>query len=101
MLFKERQVAVVAASADPLERATEVAASLRLTFPLAYGIDAERAGTLLGLTVNRDNKFVQPAAFILKPDRTIACSTISSWAVGRLRPEEVWGAIHYLGKLRA
>lgn len=98
MLFEDRQVRVVAASADPLEKAREVAEGMRLSFPVAWGIDAERVGALLGLAVSGDRRFVQPAAFLLKPDRTIACATVSSWAVGRLRPEEVWGAIHYLGR---
>lgn len=98
MLFEERKIQVVAASADPIEKAREVAEGLRLSFLVGYGIDAARVGDLLGLTVNREHGFVQPAAFVLKPDRTITCATVSTWAVGRLRPEEVFGAIHYLGR---
>ncbi len=98
MLFQERGIGVLAASADPLERAKEVVDGLRLSFPVAWGLDAEAVHAATGATINREKKFVQATAFILKPDRTIAVALYSSWAVGRLRPDEVYGTLHYLGR---
>lgn len=98
MLFREQKIDVVAASADPIDRAREVAEGMRLSFPVAYGIDAEAIHGLIGATLDRKNGIVQPAAFVLKPDRTVAVTVYSSWAVGRLRPDEVYGTIHYLGR---
>ena len=96
MLFRERGVEVIAASADPLEHATELVEGMAITFRVAHGIDAEAVHELTGATLDRKHGIVQPAAFILKPDRTVAVTVTSSWAVGRLRPDEVLGAIHFL-----
>ena len=97
MLFEERGVGIVAASADPLDKAKAMAGGMALRFPVGYGIDAKQVSDLTGAVIDEKNRIVQPCAFILRPDRTVAVSVYSSWAVGRLRPDEVFGAIHYLG----
>ena len=96
MLFQEREVQIVAASADPEEKAREMAEGMALKFPVAYGIDAEKIHAATGATLDRKHKIVQPAAFILKPGGILAVAVYSSWAVGRLRPDEVFGAIYFL-----
>ncbi len=101
MLFKERGIRIVAASADDRDHARQVAEGMGLPFPLGWGLEAEAVHRLTGAVISRERGIVQPAAFILRPDCRLAASVISSWAVGRLRPEEVFGAIHYLGKVQS
>ena len=98
MLFEEQKINVVAASADALDDARAMAEGMALSFPVGYGIDAAAVSRLTGATLDRKNGIVQPAAFLLKPDRTVAVTVYSSWAVGRLRPDEVLGAIHFISR---
>ena len=96
MLFDEKGIGIVAASADTIDKAKPMAEGMRLGFPVGFGINAKKVSEVTGAVHDRKHDIVQPAAFILKPDRTVACSVIGSWAVGGLRPEEVLGTIHYL-----
>ena len=101
MLFRERGIRVAAASADSLECAREVAEGMGLSFPVAWGLDAGQVQALTGAWIDTKHRIVQPSAFLLRPGGEVAVAVYSSWAVGRLRPEEIFGAIHYLELRRA
>ncbi len=77
---------VVAASADPQEKAREVAAEL--SFPVAFGVAREQAETI-GAWWDDERGIIQPAEFILRRDGTVMASTYSSGPVGRLDPGDV------------
>ena len=54
-----------------------------LTYPVLYGLDAERTLAAIGGNANLEKQFVQPSGFLLRPDRTIAQFAQSSGPIGR------------------
>ncbi len=80
-------VTIYAASADPLERAQEVAGQ-GLTFPVAYGFTREEA-ELIGAWWEETRGYVQPSEFLLGPEGLVLGSLYVSGPVGRMDVEEV------------
>lgn len=74
-------VKTVAASADTLDKAQEVARET--AFPIAYGVTRELADTL-GAWWEPRRGIVQPAEFIVGADRKIIASSYSSGPLGRI-----------------
>lgn len=77
---------VVALSADREEEARGTVERLGLEFAVLYGLDAEAVSDAIGCyTGKREGRpHIQPAAFLLKTDGTIAHAIYSSGKVGRL-----------------
>ncbi len=61
-----------------------------ITFPVAYGLDAMQAARTLRCFYqdDPDGAFLQPAAFIIRPDGSIESATYSTSAVGRMTAKE-------------
>ncbi|MGE0652544.1 MAG: peroxiredoxin family protein [Alphaproteobacteria bacterium] len=84
---------ILAASADPYEKAQEVAATL--SFPVAHGVSREVADAI-GAWWDADRGIVQPAEFVIGPDRTIRSATYSTGAIGRIDPADVVSLVQLL-----
>ena len=86
---------VVAASVDPLDKASEVAAEL--SYPLAYGVtraDADRIGAWW-----EDRRgIIQPSQFVVGADGKVIASTYSSGPIGRIEPGDVVKLIEFREK---
>lgn len=93
--FQERDVAVVALSADPADQAELTVERHGLEFPVAYGIEPRRARETLGSYLGPDEGFVQATGFVLAPDGEVKLAVYSSGAVGRLVAKDVLGFIDY------
>jgi peroxiredoxin len=76
---------VVAASADPADKAAELKKASGLTFPVGYGVTREIADRL-GAFWDENRKIIQPTEFIVGADGKILSATYSSGPVGRVDP---------------
>lgn len=76
---------IVAASADTEEEARGIIEDLGLGFTVLYGLDAEETSRRIGCYtgVRQGRPHIQPAAFVLRPDGTVAHAVYSSGKVGR------------------
>lgn len=86
---------VVAASVDDEDTTRALIAEHHLTFPVAYGLDADTVTARTGAFANTDPVFVQSTGFVLDPTGNVVVSVYSSGAIGRLLPEDVTGLIRY------
>ena len=71
---------------------------LKLTFPVLYGVDGPVTAETLGCWYEEKRNIVQPAAFILDPQRQLLSVTYSSGPIGRLRAEDALKIIGFYAK---
>ena len=96
--LEEEQVRIVAASTDPLEKATETVNEHALGFPVGYGLPLRETAATLGAFFEDKRGFFQATGFVVKPDRTIAVSQYSSGPIGRLVWQDVLGLVQFYKK---
>ena len=96
-------VRVVALSSDPQEGAANTVAKLSLTFPVLYGLDAERTSRQIGCYTgtHEGRPHVQPASFVLDSKGTVVHAVYSSGMVGRLTAEDALTVAREVQKSRA
>jgi peroxiredoxin len=82
----DKNIKVVAASADPQDKAAETAT--HNGFPIGYGADLALAERIGGYWEAR-REIVQPSTFVLTPDNTIAQLCYSDGPLGRILAEDV------------
>lgn len=66
-----------------------------LTYPVLYGLDAEKALAAIGGHAKLEKKYVQPSGFLLRPDRTIVQYTQSSGPIGRFDAVDAVGIVKW------
>jgi peroxiredoxin len=102
--FCKRGVTPIAISADGAERASSAEASWGLKdLCVAYGLSLEQArdwglyvsrGTgVSSLGIEEPPMFVEPALFLIRPDRTLYYASVQSMPFGRPCFDEILGAI--------
>ena len=79
----------MAASVDPLEKATEMVINLGLTFPIGYGLDAKDISRLLGAYYEENPLYLHATGFLLTPAGKVFDAVYSSRSIGRLTPQDV------------
>lgn len=86
---------VIATSSDGLDDAKATVDELGLEFTVGFGLDPEEATDKTGCyTADRKgDRHVQPTAFVLKRDGTIALAVCSSGKVGRLTAQDAIAAL--------
>lgn len=86
---------VIAVSSDSREDASATVDELGLEFTVAFGLDPDEAASKIACyTADREGKrHVQPAAFVLNRDGTIALAVCSSGKVGRLTADDAITAL--------
>ena len=87
--FESEQIAVIAGSVDPVEKARETVEKLDLIYPVWYGMDAEEVSRITGAYYDIDKKFVHATGFLIRPDKTIEVACYSSGPIGRFVPQDV------------
>jgi peroxiredoxin len=92
--------AAIAASVDPEDKTRELAASLSLSFPLAFGVTRQMADTI-GAWWEPNRNFIQPAEFIIGNDGKVISSTYSSGPIGRAEPADMLVIIGMYEKRRS
>ena len=96
--LREEEIAVLAASTDPREKAAETVAEHSLTFPVGYGLPLKETAGLLGAFYEERRGILHATGFLVRPDRRIAVAQYSSGPIGRLGWQDVLALIQFLKK---
>ena len=96
--LREEEIAVLAASTDPREKAAETVAEHSLTFPVGYGLPFKETAGLLGAFYEERRGILHATGFLVRPDRRIAVAQYSSGPIGRLVWQDVLALIQFLKK---
>ncbi len=91
--FKDEEIEVVAGSVDSLETTQEWIDEKQIDIPMAYGLNAESMVDWIGGYYEEEKKFLHPANFIIRPDKTIEVACYSSGAIGRFVAGDVYRLI--------
>ena len=89
---------MVAASTDPLEKATETVKEHGLNFRVGYGLPLRETAAMLGSFYEERRGVLQSTGFVLKPDHTIAVAQYSSGPIGRLVWQDIVGLVQFYKK---
>ena len=79
--FEKSGAKVIAATAEPLEKAREVAD--KISFPVAYGVTRAQADQLGSWWEDR-RQLIQPSNFVLNGSGKVLSATYSTGPIGRL-----------------
>lgn len=93
--FESEQITVIAASVDPNEKAREIVEKLEITYPIAYGLNAEEISGITGAYYNEEKKFLQPTNFLVRPDNTIEVACYSSGPIGRFLAKNILHLVRF------
>ncbi len=91
-------VHIIGASVDTLEDAQKTVERHKLTFPIAYGLNAKEFSALTGAFYDAEKGHIHATGFMIKPDGTIAGAVYSTGPVGRYVAADCLGMIKYLSK---
>lgn len=94
----EEGIRVVAASTDPLDKATETVKEHGLTLPVGYGLPLQETAAMLGSFYEERRGVLQSTGFVLRPDHTIVVAQYSSGPIGRLVWQDVLGLAQFYKK---
>ena len=83
---------VVAASVDPIEKATEVANEVY--FPVGYGVTRDIADALGSWWEDRRG-IIQPSEFMIGPDNKVMISSYSDGPLGRIEGVDIVRLIQF------
>ena len=93
--LEKENIRVVAASTDPLEKATGTVKEHSLGFPVCYALPLRETAATLGAFDEEKRGFFQATGFVVKPDRAIAVGQYSSGPIGRLVWQDVLGLVQF------
>ena len=93
--FQAEEIKVIAGSVDPIEKTTELVDRLGITYPIAYGLDAETIARLTGGFYEMEKNFLQPINIVVRPDKTVEIAAYSTGAVGRFVAGDVLSVVKY------
>jgi peroxiredoxin len=99
--FNEKGIKIIAVSVDNLENAQKIVERSKLTFPLAYGIDAKDFACMTGAFFDDKKGFLHATAFIIRPDGTLEDAVYSTGPIGRLMAADALMLIDYRMKSTA
>lgn len=91
--FKQLNVAIIAASVDPLAEARKTMTNQALTFPVGYGLDYQEISRRTGAFIEHERKILHATGFLLKPDLKIHVAAYSTGPIGRLTPNDVTSVV--------
>ncbi len=97
--LREDGITVVAASTDPLDKASGTVSELGLGLPVGHGLPLERTAATLGAFYEPKRGILHATGYLVKPDRTIAVAQYSSGPIGRLVWQDVLGLVQFYKKL--
>jgi peroxiredoxin len=89
---------LIAGSVDSLEDTRKMADELKISFPLAYGLNAKEISSKTGCFYEGEKGYLQPSGFVINPDGKIMNAVYATMAMGRLGAKDCIGLISYLRK---
>lgn len=93
--------AVVAASVDNEADTRQLVDSLKITFPVGFGIDPAQVCAATGAYWEERRNIVQATGFLLRPDGHIVTAVYSSAQIGRFIASDVLRVIDFQKKAAA
>lgn len=87
--FDAEQIKIIAGSVEPIEKTKEFVDKLGITYPIAYGMDAETVSELTGAFYEKKRMIIQPTGILVRPDKTIEAAVYSSGPIGRFVANDV------------
>jgi len=91
----------VALSVDALDKAKETVDKLKLTFPVAYGLEAPGDAQKIGAFWDARKKIIQPANFVLDSDKKVVDASYSIGPIGRITAADALSHIQFFKKRKA
>jgi peroxiredoxin len=96
--FKKENVDVVALSVDASDQAKETVEKLKLTFPVAYGLEVPADAEKIGAFWDERRKIIQPANFVLDSDHKVIDASYSIGPIGRITAADALSHIQFFKK---
>jgi alkyl hydroperoxide reductase subunit AhpC len=93
--FESEQTKVIAASADPVEKARETVDKLGITYPVGYGLIAEETSRITGAYYEKEKKYLHATGFLLRPGKTIVVACYSTGPIGRFVAKDVLKVVKF------
>jgi len=91
-------IGLVAGSVDSLDDTRKMADELKISFPLAHGLNAKEISLKTGGFYEGEKGYLQPSGFVLNPEGKIANAVYATMAIGRLGAKDCIGLISHLRK---
>jgi hypothetical protein len=83
---------------DTQEEAQKTVTRHKLTFSLAYGLNAKEFSARTGAFFDAEKGHVHATGFIIRPEGNVAGAVYSTGPIGRYTATECLGIIDYLAK---
>lgn len=93
--FGSEQVQIIAGSVDPGEKAEETIQKAGVTYPVAYGMDAEETSRITGAYYDSGRNYIHATGFLVRPDNTVEVACYSSGPIGRFVAKDVLGLVKF------
>jgi len=66
-----------------------------ITFPIAYGMNAEEASRITGAYYDDNRQYVHATGFLIRPDNTIETVCYSSGTIGRFGAQDLLNLVKF------
>jgi len=97
-LIKEleaEQISIVAGSVDSPEKASDTVKKNGITFPIAYGMNAEETSRITGAYYDKNRQYVHATGFLIRPDNTVETVCYSSGTIGRFVAQDLLNLVKF------
>ncbi len=82
--FAKKNISIVAASADPWDKALQTVERYKLTFQIGYGLNPSEISALTGAFYNAKENHLHATGFIIGTGGQVESAVYSSRSIGRL-----------------
>ena len=93
--FEAEQISIIAGSVDPVEKANETVNKNGITFPIAYGMNAEETSRITGAYYDKDRQYVHATGFLVRPDNKLEVVCYSSGTIGRFGAQDLLNLVKF------
>jgi len=93
--LREKDVSVLALSTDPPEKARETVEQEHLGFPVVCGLKLPDDADRIGAFSDVKRHIIEPANFLLGPDRRILLASYAAGPLGRMRAEDIMQVVGF------
>ena len=99
--FEAEQISIIAGSVDSAEKASETVEKNGITFPIAYGMNAEEASRITGAYYDKDRQYIHATGFLIRPDNAIETVCYSSGTIGRFGAQSLLNLVKFYKSKKA
>lgn len=93
--FEAEQISIIAGSVDQAEKASDTVKKNGITFPIAYGMNAEEASRITGAYYDKDRQYIHATGFLIRPGNTIETVCYSSGTIGRFGAQDLLNLVKF------